>query len=257
MIKIIDFKIDALNDMKKYPKEIYCIGNTNLLKTKKVSIVGTRKPISYTKTLTHEISTKLSNANITIVSGVAMGVDAIAHSAAINNTIAVVANGLNIRYPAVNKNLIQQIESNSLIISTYKDDEKAKAYTFVQRNELVVALGDILIITQADLNSGSLRSAKYALNMGKKIYVLPHRMNDSQGTNDLLQKGLATPIYDIDKFIEEITGNKQNLLHKDEFLTYCKTNPTYDEAVLKYQEKVFEYELMGKIEVKDGIIYLS
>jgi len=254
MINTINFKIDSLNGMKTYPKDIYFIGNTNLLKSKKISIVGTRKPISYTKVLTHEISSKLSNANITVVSGVAMGVDAIAHNASINNTIAVVANGLNIRYPAVNKNLIQQIEKNSLILSTYKENEKARAYTFVQRNELVVALGDILIITQADLNSGSLRSAQFALDMGKKIYVLPHRIGESQGTNELLEKGLATAIYDVDKFIAQITGNKKEIINTDKFLEYCKQNPNYDLAVKKYNQKVFEYELLGKISIQNGNI---
>lgn len=257
MMKIIDFKIDSLDDMKKYPKEIYYIGNLELLNKPKISIVGSRKPISYTKSFTHLLSQKLSNKNIVIVSGVAMGVDAIAHKAAINSTIAVVANGLDIKYPAVNKSLIQEIEKNSLMLSTYKANDKAKPYTFVQRNELVVALGDILIITQADLNSGSLRSAKFALDMGKQIYVLPHRIQDSEGTNMLLQNGEAKAIYDIDKFIEDLGYKNNKPTQSDNFLEYCKTNPTYDEAVQKYQEKVFEYELLGQISIENGKILIS
>ena len=185
-----------------------------------------------------------------------MGVDAIAHGASNNNTIAVVANSLDIRYPAVNKNLIQKIEQNSLILSTYKATTKARAYTFVHRNEIVVALADIVIITQADLNSGSLTSAKYAIKMNKPIYVLPHRIGDSDGTNELLQNGDAKAIYNIDDFLKEL-GIKKEQSIKDEFLKYCSSNPTYDEAILKYNSKVFEYELLGKIEIKDGRIYLS
>jgi len=202
------------------------------------------------------VTQELSLNNITIVSGAAMGVDAIAHSASNNNTIAVVANSLDIRYPAVNKNLIQKIEQNSLILSTYEATTKARAYTFVHRNEIVVALADIVIITQADLNSGSLTSAKYALNMNKPIYVLPHRIGDSEGTNELLKNGDAKAIYNIDEFLQEIGINKKEII-KDEFLQYCSSNPTYDEAILKYTSKVFEYELLGKIEIKDGKIYLS
>jgi len=256
MIQKIDFHINELANMKEYPKELFYIGNTNLLKNKKIAIVGTRKPNSYTKNFTHQLSQKLSQNNITIISGAAMGVDAIAHQSSNNNTIAVVANSLDIRYPAVNKNLIQKIEQNSLILSAYEPTTKARNYTFVHRNEIVVALADIVIITQADLKSGSLTSAKYALSMCKPIYVLPHRIGDSQGTNELLKNGNAKAIYDIDEFLKEIGINKKETI-KDEFLQYCSSNPTYDDAVIKYASKVFEYELLGSISIKDGKIYLS
>jgi DNA processing protein len=256
MIQKIDFHINELANMKEYPKELFYIGNTNLLKNKKIAIVGTRKPNSYTKNFTHQLSQKLSQNNITIISGAAMGVDAIAHQSSNNNTIAVVANSLDIRYPAVNRNLIQNIEQNSLILSAYEPTTKARNYTFVHRNEIVVALADIVIITQADLKSGSLTSAKYALSMGKPIYVLPHRIGDSQGTNELLKNGNAKAIYDIDQFLKEIGINKKETI-KDEFLQYCSSNPTYDDAVIKYASKVFEYELLGSISIKDGKIYLS
>lgn len=252
----IDFHISALKSMKKYPKDIYCIGNTNLLQKKMVSIVGTRRPSSYTKLLTSAISKKLSNAGVVVVSGSAMGVDAIAHQNALPNTIAVVANGLDIKYPAINKNLIEKIEKESLILSIYPLGAEARPYTFVERNELVVALGDVLIVTQADLNSGSLRSVEFALKMGKKVYVLPHRIGESDGTNNLLKKGLATAIYDVDEFLETL-GYVKNIEINDEFLVFCKSNPTYDEAVSVYGEKVFEYELLGKIVVSDGVVKLG
>jgi len=256
MINKIDFHIKELDSMKAYPNDIYYIGNIELLKNKKIAIVGTRKPNAYTKIFTHKLAQELSKHNITIVSGAAMGVDAIAHQSSNNNTIAVVANSLDIRYPAVNKNLIANIEQNSLILSTYKPTTKARAYTFVHRNEIVVALADIVIITQADLKSGSLTSAKYAISMGKPLYVLPHRIGESAGTNELLQNNNAKAIYDIDNFLKEIGIQKKEAIN-DEFLLYCDTNPTYDDAVLKYASKVFEYELLGSITIKDGKIYLS
>ena len=161
----------------------------------------------------------LSDANICIVSGAAMGVDSLAHQGAKpHNTIAVVANGLDIKYPSINKNLITDIEKNGLMLSAYKEGEKARNYTFVLRNEIVVALGDLLIVTQADINSGTLTSVDYALKMGKKVYTIPHRLNDSLGTQNLLQKGLIEAIYDIDKFIEEICGIKINSSKNDEVL---------------------------------------
>ncbi|QKJ24311.1 DNA-processing protein DprA [Poseidonibacter lekithochrous] len=259
MISQITYTIDELSSMKKYPKELFYIGNTKLLEKQKVSIVGTRRPNAYTKEFTHKLSQKLSQANICIVSGAAMGVDAISHKAAnTDNTIAVVANGLDIRYPSINKNLIKDIESNGLMLSAYKEGEKARAYTFVLRNEIVVALGDILIVSEADIKSGSLTSVQYALDMGKKVYTLPHRLNESLGTQELVRKGLIEPIYDIDKFVNDLSPKdlNQSPIIQDEFLSFCSSSPLYDEAVLKYSDKVFEYELLGKIEIKNGKIFV-
>ena len=252
MISKINFPIDELSSMKKYPDELFYIGNLELLKRKKISIIGTRRPNSYTKEFTYKLASKLSNAGISIVSGAAMGVDALAHQGATsNNTIAVVANGLDIRYPSINKNLIIDIEKNGLVLSAYKEKEKARNYTFVHRNEIVVALSEFLIVTEADLNSGSLTSVNYALRMGKKVYTLPHRINESLGTQELLKKGLIETIYDIDEFIEKVSGIKTTFLD-DEVLNFCKNYPTYEEAVRKFSNKIFEYELEGKIKIENG-----
>ena len=260
MINKITFNIKELENMKKYPKELFFIGNTKLLEKKKISIIGTRRPTSYTKEFTHKLASKLSNLNICIVSGAAMGVDAISHFAAReDNTIAVVANGLDIRYPSVNKNLIANIEAKGLVLSAYKEGEKARNYTFVLRNEIVVALGDILIVTEADLKSGSLTSVNYALKMGKKVYTLPHRINESLGTQELVKKGLIEVIYDIDEFIQEFTNNsptKKEKSVKNEILEFCDTNPSYEEAIAKFGDKIFEYELEGKIKIENARVFL-
>ena len=258
MIKTIDFELTPLLQMKKYPKELFYIGNIELLKKRKISIIGTRRPNAYTKEFTHKLSSKLSSQDICIVSGAAMGVDAISHSAAgEHNTIAVVANGLNIRYPSVNRNLIERIENNGLILSSYKEDEKARNYTFVLRNEIVVALGEVLIVTQADLKSGSLSSINYALNMGKKVYTLPHRIHESLGTQALVEKGLIEVIYDLDEFIFSLTNTKVKKEINDDILKFCSSNPSYEEAILKFGDKILEYELEGKIQIKNARIILN
>jgi DNA processing protein len=242
--------------MKKYPNELFYIGNIELLKKRKIAIIGTRRPTSYTKEFTYKLASKLSSAGICIISGAAMGVDALAHQgASSNNTIAVVANGLDIRYPSVNKNLIIDIEKNGLILSAYKEKEKAKNYTFVLRNEIVVALSEFLIVTQADIDSGSLTSVNYALKMGKTVYTLPHRINESLGTQELVKKGLIKVIYDIDEFIENICGIKNKKV-EDEVLEFCKNNPSYESAISKYPNKIFEYELEGKIKIENGKVII-
>ena len=238
--------------MKKYPKELYYKGNLNLLNMRKVSIVGARRAMNYTKNMTHLISSKLANCGICIVSGGAMGVDATAHKAAINHsTIMVAASGIDIKTPSINRELITKIEQNGLVISQYKEGFSATRYSFVIRNELVVALGDILIITEADLKSGSLRSAEFARKMGKEIFVLPHRLGESEGTNALLKQNLAKPIYNIDEFVSKF-GEVDKI--EDGFLEYCKSFPKYDDAILEYGNRVLDYELNGKITVENNII---
>lgn len=250
--KLVDFNIPQLKHMAKEPKELYYIGNKKLLKNKMVSIVGTRRPCNYTKDLTFKLAQALAKRGIVVVSGAAMGVDAIAHRGATpSNTIAVMANGLNIKYPAVNKSLINDIEKNGLTLSFYKDGFRATKWSFVARNELVVALGSVLIVTEADLNSGSLRSVEFALKMQKDIFVLPHRLNESLGTNKLLEKGLAKPIYNIEEFANQF-GEIVEV--KNDFLDYLKQKPTVNEAISKFGDRIYEAELEGLIAIENGYI---
>jgi len=168
-----------------------------------------------------------------------------------------VANSLDIRYPAVNRHIIEGIEKEGLLLSQFPVTTKAAPWSFVVRNELVVALGDILIVTEADENSGSMRSVEFALKMGKKIYVLPQQLGQSNGTNKLLEKGLATAIYDIEKFANEYGVVPQNeITVKDEFFYFCQTSPTFDDAVAKFSDRVYEAELEGLICIENGLVRL-
>ena len=241
-----------LSYLKKEPKEIFYRGNPELLNARKVSIVGTRRPSQYTKEYTFELAKELAKRGVVVVSGAAMGVDAIAHKGAgANNTIAVVANGLDIKYPAVNKALLTDIENSGLILSTFAEGFRATRWSFVVRNELVVALGEVLIVAEADLNSGTMRSVEYALAMGKEIYVLPHRLNDSLGTNTLLANNQAKPIYDINKFAN-IFGEIVEV--KDEFLEFIKKDNSLESVLSKFGDRVYEAELEGVIAIENGYI---
>ncbi|MDC7243352.1 MAG: hypothetical protein PQJ44_05325, partial [Sphaerochaetaceae bacterium] len=118
-------------------------------------------------------------------------------------------------------------------------------------------LGDVLIVGEADLDSGSIRSVEFALKMQKDIYVLPHRLGESEGTNKLVQDGLAKTINNIDEFVS-LFGTLKEDNCKDELLEFCKhSNKTYEEVLSKYADKLFEYELMGKLYVKDGLVLLK
>lgn len=248
--------ITELSQMKSYPKEIYYNGNLELLKSTKISIVGSRRPSKYSKEMTHKLASNLSKHHICVVSGGAMGIDAVAHmGAGSSNTISVLPCAIEIKYPAVNKNLLADIQKNGLLLSQFSEGFRATPWSFVVRNELVVALGDVLVVAEAELGSGSMRSIEFALKMGKEIFVFPQRVGESNATNLLLKNGKAKAIYDIEEFVSQFAVGDTNA-KIDEFLSYCNTNPTYDEALSQYPERIFEAELGGDIEIRNGKVFL-
>jgi len=249
--------IRSLEAMKKYPPELFYKGNLSLLARPKVSIVGTRRPLNYTREYTYKLAHALAKRGVCIVSGAAMGVDGIAHEGAgVENTIAVVANGLDIRYPAVHRRLIASIEEKGLVLSQFKDGFRTTGWSFVVRNELVVALGDILVVAEAALESGSMRSVAYALKMGKEIFVLPHRLGESLGTNQLIKEGKATAISDIEHFASRFGISVESSIEKDDFFYFCQTMPTFEETLARFGERVYEAELEGLIQIENGHVRL-
>jgi len=256
-MKKLAYHIQELESMKKYPSELYASGNEELLSRVKVSIIGSRKTSKYARELTHKLSFALSKVGVCVVSGGAMGVDAVAHlGAGVSNTISVLPCGIDIKYPSVNKNLLNDIEKNGLLLSQFKEGFKATPWSFVVRNELVVALGEVLVVAEAQLGSGSMRSIEFALKMNKKIFVFPHRLGESSATNKLLIEKKAEAIYDINEFVSRFgtINETENIL--DEFTEFCQTNPTYETALAKFPTRIFEAELSGEIEIRNAKIYL-
>lgn len=250
--------IRELEKMKRYPESLYYKGSLSLLSRPKISIVGTRRPNPYTRSMTYELSKKLSAAGLVIVSGAAAGVDALAHEGAgAANTIAVLPCGIDQRYPASNSVLIGSIEKKGLLISQFEPDFLATPWSFVVRNEIVVALGEALIVTEADLGSGSMRSVEYALAMEKPIYVLPHRIRESSATRQLVSEGKASAIDDMESFVVKMSQQGKNAIEDTPFIAYCRTNPIYDEAVAKFPSEIFEAELSGVIEVRNGRVWVG
>lgn len=181
--------IENIEDFKNLlnpPSKIYYKGNLELLNARKVAVIGSRKMSVYTKNCLVELVALLKKTNVCVVSGGALGVDIQAAKIAYPQTIAIFANGLDEIYPKANTNEILNIYENALALSENEGNYKAKPYDFLLRNRLIIALSEVVIIAQADLKSGSMQSARLALGMNKPIYVLPHRKNESDGTNLLL-----------------------------------------------------------------------
>ncbi len=239
--------------------EIYYKGDLSLLAKPRVSVVGSRKMSVYTKNLLSHLVSKLSSIGVCVVSGGAIGVDIWAAEHSYPNTIAVFANSLDTIYPKQNQVLIQNIYQNALAFSEHKDNKNPKKWDFLERNRIVVGLGEFLIIAQADLKSGSLNSANHAIKQGKQIFVLPQRAGESDGTNELLWQNKAKLIYDIDVFLEYVANyfglNQSQKDENDEILSFLKTPKTIDEMVGLFKDRVYEYELMGLVRIDGVMVY--
>ncbi len=237
---------ENLKELKKRVEKLYFIGDETLLKKPLVAIVGSRRPNAYTKRVVTELASSLAKRDVHVISGLAMGVDALAHLGAYPKTIGVLGNSLDIIYPKVNQDLILKMQKNSLILSEYEPNTKATPWSFVHRNRIVVALSDVVVVAQADEKSGSMHSARIANELKKPLFVLPQRLNESKGTNLLLAQNRARLIYDIEEFANQF-GSMDTI--KDEMIEFCKQNPLLEDVLKKYGDKVYEYELEGKIEI--------
>lgn len=240
--------------LKNPPQRVFAKGDISLLSSsKKIAIVGTRKPNPYTRSHTQFLAKMIAKKGGVVVSGGALGVDIIAHSGAFPRTIMIAPTDLEHIYPSSNAKMISQIYSHALALSEYENVSSPRAYHFLQRNRLVIALSDCVIIPQADLSSGSMESARIAIELKKPIYVLPHRLGESEGTNLLLAEKKAKAIYSPNGWIEEWFGGLF-VPSNDEILEFCERMPSFEEAYERFGDKIYEYELEGKIERKNGVL---
>ena len=252
----MDFITDlppSLALLKKPPQKLYYKGDLSLLNAPKVAIVGSRACTQYTKNLVLKLAATLAKRGVCVVSGAAIGVDIYAHEGAFPRTIAVFGNGLNAVYPAQNARQIAQIYERGLALSEYEPDASPANWTFLERNRIVVALSNAVVVAQADAKSGSMSSAKLALSMNIPLFTLPQRLEESRGTNELLREGKARLITDFDEFAAEFGGEiDSNLNPPDELLDFVDSHTNFDECYARFGERLFEYEIEGKIAI-DGV----
>ncbi|MBD3330166.1 DNA-protecting protein DprA [Candidatus Peregrinibacteria bacterium] len=190
---------NLLKNIYDPPHRLFYRGNLDLLNKSAISIVGTRSYSEYGKSVCKKIIEELSILDIVIVSGLAIGIDAIAHSEALKNglpTIAVLGSGINNIYPVANAGLAEKISNRGLIISEYPGSTEAQKYHFPKRNRIVSGLSIATLVIEAPLKSGALITARMALEQGREVFVVPGDIEkkNSEGILDLLQKGGAYPI---------------------------------------------------------------
>lgn len=183
--------------IKNPPQRLYIEGNEELLNNKSLAIVGSRKCSEYGIKYAKEFTKEIAENNITIVSGLAIGIDTVAHEVAKEckgNTIAVLGSGMNHIYPEENQNLYKEIlEKGGCIISEYEPNEEVDMKNFPERNRIISGISMGVLIIEAGYRSGSTITGRYGLNQGKSVFCLPRSIGISNGigTNELIKKGAA------------------------------------------------------------------
>jgi DNA processing protein len=210
-----------LKEIPDAPENLYIQGELPNPQSPAIAIVGTRKATAFGKNLARTIARKLGELKITIVSGLAMGIDTAAHEGALESkarTIAILANGVDFIYPRQNENLAKNIIINKgAIISEYKPGTPPLPYQFLKRNRLISGMCQATIVIEASLSSGALTTARLAAEQGREVFVFPGPINhpNYHGSHQLIRDGarLVSSIEDVleDLGLELPQFSKKNL----------------------------------------------
>lgn len=234
------------------PKKLFIRGKLPAKRVKTVAIVGTRKPSAYGREIATKIASECAKNGIVVVSGLALGIDSIAHRAAIDSggkTIAVLANGVDKIYPRSHEDLGQKIlQTNGAILSEYPNNTPARPWQFLARNRIVSGLADAVVIIEAASRSGTLSTANHALDQGKEIFAVPGNITSplSAGCNQLIKNG-ANPLTSAEDLLDFLIPDrfeKQTQLFKGDtreenvILEFLSKNGTTSSDVIIKQTKL-------------------
>ncbi len=226
-----------LLEIPSFPAILYYQGNVDFIanadKKALIAIIGTRKPTDHGRKWTYNISKTLAKNNFSIISGLAAGIDAIAHQGCLDaqgETIAVLGNSLDIAYPSENTKLYQQIKEKGLILSEYPVTTTPNASHFPARNRIVAGLSRAILVMEAPEKSGALITARLGNEFGRDIYTLPNSPDNlqSRGCLRLIHKGAEVIITEEEllKVLGVIPNLDQSQLSM--FETVSNTNPNKD-----------------------------
>lgn len=235
-----------LSEIPDKPAILFYKGNLDLLGKRLVAVVGSRKFTNYAKQATLDLVGVLAKTDVGVVSGLALGIDSIAHQACLDNqgsTIAVLGNGLDSIYPASHLGLARNIlNSNGLIISEFPPGSEVYPGNFPMRNRIIAGLCEAVIIVEAGLKSGSLITAKLGLDYNREVMVVPHNwyIDNGRGGNLLIKEG-ATLINSPQDILENLSLNnvveraKPKLASPHQQLIYAqfKGNPMHVDELIK------------------------
>jgi len=263
------------------PKSLRIVGE--IPQTQKyLAVVGSRKYSEYGKAVCEKLIEGLAGYSITIVSGLALGIDSIGHKAALKAglpTIAIPGSGLGeqVLYPASHRNLAKEIiENGGCLLSEFEDDFKATPYSFPQRNRIIAGMSHATLVIEAELQSGTLITSKYATEYNRDVFTIPNSIfsKTSEGPHMLLRLG-ATPITQSSDIVSALGLNvHENLFNKKDY-TNCSSDEhelikllaqpmSRDEVIRKMEKPIYvtqtiiaTMEIKGLIEESMGELHLT
>jgi DNA processing protein len=198
---------DKLLELAQVPEQIFVRGT--LPTGPAIAVIGSRTPSTYGRRITLQLAGELAAAGITIISGLALGIDALAHQAAVENdrpTVAVLAGGLDKVYPASNYGLAMKIlDGGGALVSEYEAGTPSYKQNFIARNRIVAGLADAVLVTEAKASSGALITANFALEQGRIVMAVPGNITSltSAGPNNLIRSG-AVPVTSASDILEAL-----------------------------------------------------
>lgn len=217
---------ETLKMIEKPPSRLYAIGNIEILKNYGIAVVGSRCNTKYGEKVCKQFTQSLVEYNFSIISGLAVGIDSIAHKTCLENsgkTIAVLPCGLENIYPKENINLAKEILKNEgLLITEYEEHVKADSEKFRERNRIVAGLGIGTLIIEAGNRSGTSITARHTILQDKPLFAIPSNLDNIKGktTNKLIQNGghLVTCVEDILRFYPNVKFSKKEIDKKDIYI---------------------------------------
>lgn len=244
---------DKLRRIKNPPKQLYLKGNIELLSKNIISIIGSRNCTENGKKLSEKFASELSDQGIVVASGMAKGIDTVAHKATLKEngkTIAILGNGLNHIFPEENQKLYHEIlENDGLIISEYSPETKPCSTFFLERNRIISGISIGILVVEATFRSGTSVTARLAREQNRKVFVLPHEIGDSHGigTNKLIRRGAIL-----------VTSAKE-IIEEFDFLSYKRIKKKNEKRKKKLENKEYKeiYELIANGTNKVNEIYKS
>jgi len=263
---------EILKEIPDPPSYIYLSGNFPE-DLQLVSVVGSRKHTVYGKSVTRKIVNSLVENGIGVVSGLASGIDRIAHETALENngfTVAVLGGGIDQIFPYENKDIYKKIRDAGLLLSEFPIGQKPSKFTFPVRNRIIAGLSIATVVTEASEKSGSLITAGYANEYGRVVFSVPSNITNpyGKGTNNLIKDG-AVPLLDVEDIygnIPYLRKNKKEPEYKldkieSTILKLCSSPIHIDllseKSGIKIDDlmiKLFEMEIKGFISIDNGIV---
>lgn len=197
----------ALKSSPQAPWVLYCLGDPRLMNLPGIAMVGTRVPTAYGRKIAAMLSEELAQSGMTVVSGMAKGIDSVVHETALRSggkTMAVLGAGIDVIYPPENRSLYEEIAARGLIISEYPPGTNALPGFFPQRNRIIAGLTLGTVVVEADARSGSLITADLALEAGRDVFSVPGPITSpkSRGTLALIKQG-AKMVTEANDILEE------------------------------------------------------